>query len=155
MGSRWHFGVKYGPTGEITRFKAMFVAKGYSQFLEKDFHKTYSPTTRLSTIRLIVSLSIQKGSKIRQLDIKTAYFNAPIAEEIYMKQAEGFEQVDNKGKTLVCLMKKNLYGLEQSGRNWYLTFRNFLLAKGFESSVHNCLFIKKSETSRRSLFAGR
>ena len=86
VGSRWHFGVKYGPTGEISRFKAMFVAKGYSQVIGKDFHETYSPTTRLSTIRLIVSLSVQKGSKIRQMDIKTAYLNAPIAEEIYMKQ---------------------------------------------------------------------
>ena len=122
------------------------MAKGYSQVLGKDFHETYSPTTRLSTICLIVSLSVQKGSKIRQIDIKTAYLNAPIAEEIYMKQPEGFEQLDNKGKPLICIMKKRLYGLKQSGRNWYLTFRNFLVAKGFESSVHdNCLFIKKSE----------
>ena len=128
-----------------------------SQVLGKDIHETYSPTTRLSTIRLIVSLSVQKGSKIRQMDIKTAYIKAPIAEEIYMKQPEGFEQLDNKEKPLVCLMNKSLYGLKQSGRNWYLTFRNFLVAKGFESSVHdNCLFIKKSETtSGRSLFVGR
>ena len=80
------------------------------------------------------------------MDIKTAYLNAPIAEENYMKQPEGFEQLDNKGKPLVCLMKKSLYGLKQSGRKCYLTFRNFLVAKGFESSVHdNCLFIRKDE----------
>ena len=92
VGSRWHFGVKYGPTGEISRFKARFVAKGYSQVLGgKDFHDTYSPTTRLSTIRLIVSLSVQKGSKIRQMDIKSG----------------------NKGKPLICLMKKSLYVLKQ------------------------------------------
>ena len=59
------------------------------------------------------------------MDIKTAYINAPIAEEIYMKQPEGFEQLDNKGKPFVCLMNKSLNGLKQSGRNWYLTFRNF------------------------------
>ena len=80
------------------------------------------------------------------MDIKTTYLNSPIAEEIYMKQPKGFEQLDNKGKPLICLMKKSLYGLKQSGRNWYQTFRNFLVAKGIESSVHNnCLFIKKSE----------
>ena len=63
-----------------------------------------------------------------------------------MKPAEGFEQLDSKGKPLICLMKKSLYGLKQSGRNWYLTFRNFLAAKSFETLVHdNCLFIKKSE----------
>ena len=114
VGSRWHFGVKYGPTGEIRRFKATFVAKGYSQVLGKDFHETYSPTTRLSTIRLLVSLSVKKRSKIRQMDIKTAYLNAPIAEVIYMKQP-GFEQLDNKGKLIVCLMKKSVYGLKQLG----------------------------------------
>ena len=117
VGSRWHFGVKYGPTGEISRFKARFVPEDYSQVLGKDFHETYSPPTRLSTIRLNVSLSVQKGSKIRQMHIKTAYLNAPIAEEIYMKQPEGFEQLDNKGKPLICLMKKSLYGLKQSVRN--------------------------------------
>ena len=144
--SRWHFGVKHGPMGEISRFKARFLAKGYSQVLGNDFHETYSPKTRLSTIRLLVSWSVQKGSKIRQMDIKTAYRNEPIAEEIYMKQPECFEQLDNKGKPLVRLMKKNIYGLKQSGMNWYLTFKNFLVAKGFESSVHdNCLFIEKIE----------
>ena len=146
VGSRWHFGVKYGRTGEISRFKARFVAKSYSQVLRKGFHEKYSPTTRLSTIRLIVSLSVQKGPKLIQMDIKTAYLIAPIAEKYYMKQSEGFEQLDNKGKPLICLMKKSLYGLKQSGRNWFQTFRNFLVAKGFESSVHdNCLFIKKIE----------
>ena len=85
VGSRWHFGVKHGPMGEISRLKARLLAKGYSQVLGSDFHETYSPTTRLSTIRLLVSWSVQKGSKIRQMDIKTAYRNAPIAEEIYMK----------------------------------------------------------------------
>ena len=65
MGSRWHFGVKYGPTREISRFIARFEAKGYSQVVGKDFHETYSPPNRLSTIRLLVSLSVQKGSKIR------------------------------------------------------------------------------------------
>ena len=79
------------------------------------------------------------------MDIKIAHLNAPIAEEIYMKQPERFEQLDNKRKPRVRLMKKSFYGLKQSGRNWYLTCRNFLVAKGFESSVHdNCLFIKKS-----------
>ena len=146
VGSGWHFGVKYGPTGEISRFKARFVAKGYSQVLGKDLHETYLPKTRLSTIRLLVSFSVQKGSKIRQMDIKTAYLNAPIAEEVYMKQPEGFEQLDNKRKPLVCLLKKSFYALKQSGRNRYFTFRNFLVAEGFESSVHdNCLFINESE----------
>ena len=80
------------------------------------------------------------------MDIKTAYLNAPIAEEIYMKKPECFEQLDHKRKPLICLKKKSLYGHKQSERNWYQTFRNFLVAKRFESSVHdNCLFIKKSD----------
>ena len=87
------------------------------------------------------------------MHIKTAYLNAPIAEEIYMKQPEGFEQLDNREKPLICLMKKSLYGLKRSGRNWYQTFRNFLEAKGFESSVHdNCLLIMKSERQLKAQF---
>ena len=86
VGSRWHFGVKNGPAAEISKFKARFVAKGYSQVLGKNFNETYLPTTRLSTLRLIVSLSVQKGSKIRQMDLKMAYLSAPIAEKIYVKQ---------------------------------------------------------------------
>ena len=126
MGSRWHFALKYGPNGEISRFKARFVAKGFSQVEGRDFHETYSPTAKMSTIRIVLSLAVQNRYQLRQLDIKTAYLNAKLDEEILMKQPEGFEKFDEEGKPLVCLLKKSLYGLKQSGRNWHRTLKSYL-----------------------------
>ena len=78
IGSRWHFALKYGPNGEIYRFKARFVAKGFSQVEGRNFHETYSPTAKMSTIRTVLSLAVQNRYQLRQLDIKTAYLNAKI-----------------------------------------------------------------------------
>ena len=117
IGSIWHFALKYGPNGEISRFKARFVAKGLTQVEGKDFHETYSPTAKMSTIRIVLSLAVQNRYQLRKLDIKTAYLYAKLDEKILMKQPEGFEKFDEEGKPLVCLLKKSLYGLKQSGRN--------------------------------------
>ena len=146
IGSRWHFALKYGPNGEISRFKARFVAKGFSQVGGRDFHETYSPTAKMSTIRIVLSLAVQNRYQLRQLDIKTAYLNAKLDEEILMKQPEGFEKFDEEGKPLVCLLKKSLYGLKQSGRSWHRTLKSYLEELGFENSVFDeCLFVRRIE----------
>ena len=88
--------LKYGPNGEIPRFKARFVAKGFGQVEGRDFHETYSPTAKMSTIRIVLSLAVQNRYQLRQLDIKTAYLNAKLDEEILMKQPEGFEKFDEE-----------------------------------------------------------
>ena len=90
--------MKYGPNGETSRFRAKFVAKGFSQVEERDFHETYSPTAKMSTIRIVLSLAVQNRYQLRQLDISTAYLNAKIDKDILMKQPEGFEKFDEEGK---------------------------------------------------------
>ena len=80
IGSRWHFALKFGPSGEITRYKARFVAKGFSQVPSRDYNETYSPTTRLSTIGVLISYAVYKNTELKQMDIKTAYLNADIEE---------------------------------------------------------------------------
>ena len=67
-----HYALKYGPKGEISRFKGRFVAKSFKQNEGRDFHKTYSPTTKMSTIRVFLGIAIQNRYELRQLDIKTA-----------------------------------------------------------------------------------
>ena len=74
LGSRWHFDMKFGPDGDICRYKACFVAKGFSQVFERDFYD-YSHTTRLSTIRILMCLAISNDYQLKQRDIKTAYLN--------------------------------------------------------------------------------
>ena len=98
IGSRWHFTLKYGPNGEILRFEVRFVARGFSQFEGRHFHETYSPTTKMSTIRIVLNLPVQNRYELRQLDIKTACMNAKLDEDILMKQPEGFEKFDGEGK---------------------------------------------------------
>ena len=85
VGSRWHFAFKFGPDGDMGRYKARFVGKCFSQVSGKDFYETYSPTTRLSTIRILMCLAISNDYQLKQMGIKTAYLNAPIEEDVVIK----------------------------------------------------------------------
>ena len=81
---------------------------------EQDYTETFSPVVRLETLRAILALAVQKDLHIRQLDVKGAYLNGTLKEEVYMRQPEGYE--DNTGR--VCRLVKTLYGLKQAGREW-------------------------------------
>ena len=92
IGSRSYFALTCGPSGERVRYKARLVAKGFSQVPGRDYIKSYLPTTRLSTIRVLLNYALRNGSELKQMDIKTAYLNADIDEEILMQQPEVFEK---------------------------------------------------------------
>ena len=114
---RWHYAVKRDGNGAVVKYKARFVAKGFTQVEGLHYSETFAPTTRLSTIRAVLACAAHQGAKPKQMDIKTAYRHAPIEEELYLEQPEGFEDKPNKGHA--CRLLKSLYGLKQSGRNWY------------------------------------
>ena len=71
--SRWHFALKCGPSGELVRYKARLVAKGFSQVQGREYIETYSPTTRLLTVRILLSYALRNGSELKQMDIKIGY----------------------------------------------------------------------------------
>jgi len=143
VGSRWHFAIKKNSLGEITRYKARFVAKGYKQQKGQDFQETYCPTMKLTTLRVLLAFAAHHGLKLKQLDVKTAYLNAPIEEEVYIEQPKGFEVRDENGELLACKLQKSLYGLKQAGRNWYNCLKSHLTDEGFKpSSVDPCLFVR-------------
>ena len=140
---RWHFANKFDSDGNVNKHKARFVAKGSSQQQGIDYKDTYSPTTRLSTIRIVLQIVTNLGGMPKQMDIKTAYLNAPIEENVYMLHPEVFEKFDTDGNPLVCKLNKSIYGLKQSGRNWFLTLKGHLETIDFEACIHHpCLFIK-------------
>ena len=112
----WHFAVKVNEDGKVTEYKACFVARGFTQTPGLDYHETYSPTVRLSTLRTMLACGVIPGIKFRQMDIKTAYLNAPIDKEIFLEQPQGFKQGDGD---MACKLNRSLYRLEQSGRNCY------------------------------------
>ena len=133
MGAKWVYTIKTDQNG-TEKYKARFVAKGYSQVQDIDYQETFAPTARMSTVRTLLQRTVQQDMIVHQMDVKTAYLNAPNDCEIYIKQPEGFEQVGENGETLVWKLKKSLYGLKQSGRNWNNLLHDFLIHEEFIQS---------------------
>lgn len=147
VGGRWVYALKDGPEGHV-RYKARYVAKGYNQIEGVDYYETFSPTAKMTSLRVMVQLAAQYNLTIHQLDVKTAYLNAPIDCEIYVDQPKGF-QVGKSDKNLVWKLNKSLYGLKQSGRNWNVILHDFLVQNGCTQSLADtCIYTRNSRDSR-------
>jgi hypothetical protein len=120
VGTKWVFRNKQDEHGVVTRNKARLVEKGYSQVEGLDFDETYAPVARLESIRI----------KLYQMDVKSAFLNGPIKEEVYVEQPPGFE--DSEYPNHVYKLSKALYGLKQAPRAWYECLRDFLITNGFK-----------------------
>ena len=139
VGGKWVYNLKGNP--DSPTFKARFVAKGFSQVEGIDYHETFSPTARMETVRTLIQVAAHRDLDLQQMDVKTAFLHAPIEEEIYVNVPKGYESSTNPNK--VWKLKKSLYGLKQSGRNWNATLHNHLKDNGFVQSIADpCLFIK-------------
>ncbi|KAG8492430.1 hypothetical protein CXB51_009732 [Gossypium anomalum] len=124
--------------------KARLVVKGFSQKYGLDYLETFAPVARLDTIRLLVALAAQKQWKIYQLDVKSAFLNGFLKEEIYIDQLQGF--VVSGKEQMVYRLKKALYGLKQAPRAWYARIDSYLVSLGFNRSVNEpTLYVKKNE----------
>jgi hypothetical protein len=106
------FKKKLRPDGTINKYKANLVAKGYIQKEGEYFFETYSPITRLTTIRVLLSLAASHGLLIYQMDVKTTFLNGEVKEKIYMTQSDRFVVKGQEDK--VCKLMKSLYGLKQA-----------------------------------------
>ena len=112
--SRWLYKIKHVVDGSIEKYKARFVARGFTQMEGINYDETFAPVARYTTIRTIISLAAVFGWKLHQMDVKTTFLNGKIYEEVYIKQPEGF--VTHGDKSHVCKLKKALYGLKQAPR---------------------------------------
>jgi hypothetical protein len=128
VGSRWIYKIKHAADGSVDKFKARFVAKGFSQKEGIDFSETFAPVARYSSIRAMISIAVEMGWQIHQMDVKIAFLNGVIEEEIYIEQPEGFEVYSRASH--VWRLKRALYGLKQAPRAWYSRTNSYLLGMG-------------------------
>ena len=131
VGSRWTYRIKRDNLGNTDRYKARLVAQGFSQVPGLDFNETYSPTIRLTSIRLILALACRYDLELRQIDVKGAYLNGKLEEDVYMKQPEGY--IEEGKEDMVCKLNKGVYGLKQSGRVWHETLKREMEGIGFKA----------------------
>eukprot|EP00752_Nemacystus_decipiens_P002765 g2583.t1 len=138
IGSRWVFKMK--PDGT---FKTRLVVQGYGQRHGIDCGGTFAPVCRISSQRTLLCIAASKGLHVEHLDVKTAFLNAPVDEDVWVYQAPGFE--DNHpvtGKLQVLKLRKSLYGLRQSPRNWNHTFARAIESIGFKSIYSDpCVYV--------------
>ena len=136
IGCRWIYKVKQKPDGTIDRYKARLVAKGYKQ--EEGF-ETFSPVIKITTVRLLLSLTVTKNWYIHQMDVSNAFLHGNLIETIFMSQPLGFQ--DKIFPSYVCQIHISLYGLKQAPREWFKHLSSFLHSLNFQgSSTDTSLF---------------
>ncbi|KAI5355535.1 hypothetical protein L3X38_008430 [Prunus dulcis] len=144
VGVKWIFKIKLNLDGSIQKHKARLVAKGYTQKPGIDFNETFAPVARLDTIRTLIALAAQKGWKLWQLDVKSAFLNGVLEEEVYLDQPDGFVVKGDEDK--VYRLRKALYGLKQAPRAWYSEIDTYLNQCGFHKSPSEAtLYVRTKE----------
>ncbi|GJY20268.1 zinc finger, CCHC-type containing protein [Tanacetum coccineum] len=141
LGCKWILKRKMKVDGSIDKYKARLVIQGFRQKEGIDFFDTYAPVARITTIRLLLALAAIHDLVIHQMDVKTAFLNGDLDEEIYMKQPEGFVMPGHESK--VCKLKKSLYGLKQAPKQWHQKFDDVVLSNGFSlNQADKCVYSK-------------
>ncbi|KAG7594090.1 Retrotransposon gag domain [Arabidopsis thaliana x Arabidopsis arenosa] len=142
--SKWVFTIKYKSNGDIERYKARLVARGFTQTYGEDYLDTFAPVAKLHTVRVVLSLATNLEWELWQMDVKNAFLQGELEEQVYMKPPPGLEDYNAPGK--VFKLKKAIYGLKQSPRAWYHKLSTTLLKRGFKKSeADNTLFTLPSK----------
>ena len=121
---KWVLRIKHDKDGHISRFKGRLVAKGFTQIYGQDFSFTFAPVARWESIRSVLCIAALNDLELRHIDVKNAYLNAPLDEEIYMVAPEG-------SSSKYWRLRKGLYGLRQAGRQWYLLLHDAYSSLGY------------------------
>ncbi|CAN6485375.1 unnamed protein product [Victoria cruziana] len=147
VGSKWVYKIKYKPDGSIEHYKARLVARGFTQKYGQDYEETFSPVIKMGTIRIVLSLALQRGWSLSQLDVKNVFFHGKLKEEVYMEQPPGYTEHDSS--KWVCKLHRSLYGLKQASRSWFDSFSTEIKQHGFRRSIldHSMFIFKNSSVT--------
>nr|GEU91745.1 retrovirus-related Pol polyprotein from transposon TNT 1-94 [Tanacetum cinerariifolium] len=141
---KWIYKVKLDELGGILKNKARLVASGYRQEEEIDFEESFAPVARLEAIRIFLAYAAHKNMVVYQMDVKTAFFNGNLREEVYVSHPDKF--VDQDIPNHVYKLKKAIYGLKQAPRVWYDMLSSFLQSQDFsKGSMDPTLFIRRND----------
>ncbi|KAJ4813156.1 polyprotein [Rhynchospora pubera] len=141
IGVKWVYKKKLNAQGEVERYKARLVAKGYKQKAGIDYEEVFAPVARMETIRLLISLAAQNKWNIYQMDVKSAFLNGVLEEEVYIEQPPGYIKEGQEQKVLK--LKKALYGLKQAPRAWNTRIDTYFKKHGFvQCPYEHALYVK-------------
>lgn len=129
VSSKMLFKKKFRADGSVERYKARLVARGFSQTRGLDYDETFAPVVKFQSVRAVISSAAANGWTLQQMDVKTAFLQGVLKEEVYMEQPQGLEVAGQEQK--VCRLHKSIYGLKQSPRAWYERLESEMVRWGF------------------------
>ena len=142
IGVKWIFKTKFNEHGQIEKYKARIVAKGYAQQYGINYIEVFAPVARLDTIRVLLAVAAQRSWEEFQLDVKSAFLHGELQEEVYVQQPVGF--IKKGRENHVYRLKKALYGLMQAPQTWYSKIEAYFAREKFvRCSSEHTLFTKK------------
>ena len=136
---------KRGPTGEVETYRVRVVAGGHKQVEGINYTETFSAAVKMPSVRVVLANAAERDWEIHQIDVKSAYLQAPLKETIYMRPPRGVLKPGQEGK--VCRLLKGLYGLKQAGRGWYQELTKVMVRElGFKrSALDHSVFCRKRD----------
>ncbi|KAG7599419.1 Integrase catalytic core [Arabidopsis suecica] len=145
VSSKWVFTIKYKSNGDIERYKARLVARGFTQTYGADYKETFAPVAKLHTVRVVLSLATNLSWDLWQMDVKNAFLQGELEDDVYMTPPPGLEDTIDPGK--VWRLRKAIYGLKQSPRAWYHKLSRTLKDHGFKKSEsdHTLFTLRSSQ----------
>ena len=140
---KWIYKTKQDADGNFQKHKAIMVARGFTQQRDIDFNEMFTPVACMDTVRTVLSIAAQNKWHVHQMDVKLAFLNGYVEEEVYVEQPQGYEVPGQEHK--VYRMKKELYALKQAPRDWYSRIDSYLTENGFHRSESEPTLYTQSE----------
>lgn len=149
VGCKWVFNLKYNADGTIERYKARLVAKGYTQTYDIDYTETFAPVAKLNIVRVLISLAANLDWQLQQLDLKNAFLNGELEEEVFMTLPPGFCKINEE--KWVCKLKKSLFG-PKPPRAWFDRFAKVLKNQGYrQGQSDHTMFLRLFEDGTKTI----